>query len=170
MPNVKRFSIDVDHPVQQTKDLIAVHNLDEEKLLADINELGGFPAPSIAIIRQGMEHNGYGDISVLFEKNTIDSERSKNNRVYGGDAWTPTFPTVEYDINDDVFYKAREKFKALKAYSTPDIDFEISGFTDSRDAVPVKITVKEFDNVYSKNGVYVMMNLPKIKRQSHTRT
>ncbi|MDD5846280.1 MAG: hypothetical protein PUD05_02940 [Lachnospiraceae bacterium] len=53
VPNVKRFSIDVDHPVQQTKDLIAVHNLDEEKLLADINELGGFPAPSIAIIRQG---------------------------------------------------------------------------------------------------------------------
>ena len=56
VPNVKRFSIDVDHPVQQTKDLIAVHNLDEEKLLADINELGGFPAPSIAIIRQRMEH------------------------------------------------------------------------------------------------------------------
>ena len=61
-----------------------------------------------------MEHNGYGDISVLFEKNTIDPERSKYNHVYGGDAWTPTFPTVEYDINDDVFYKAREKFKALK--------------------------------------------------------
>ena len=114
VPNVKRFSVDVDHPVQQTKDLIAVHNLDEGKLLADINELGGFPAPSIAIIRQGMEHNGYGDISVLFEKDTIDPERSKYNHVYGGDAWTPTFPTVEYDINDDVFYKARKKFKALK--------------------------------------------------------
>ena len=46
-PDVKRFSIDVDHPVQQTKDLIAVHNLDEKKLLADIKELGGFPAPSM---------------------------------------------------------------------------------------------------------------------------
>ena len=51
VPHVKRFSLNV--PVQQTKYLIAVHNLDEEKLLADINELGGFPAPSIAIIRQG---------------------------------------------------------------------------------------------------------------------
>lgn len=114
IPTKAKLSIDVDQPVQQTKDLIAVHNLDEEKLLADIKELGGFPAPSIAIIRQGMEHNGYGDISVLFEKDTIDPERSKYNHVYGGDAWTPTFPTVEYDINDDVFYKAREKFKALK--------------------------------------------------------
>ena len=47
VPNVRRFSIDVDHPAQQTKDLIAVHNLDEEKLLADIKELGGFPAPSM---------------------------------------------------------------------------------------------------------------------------
>ena len=112
IPHVERFSIDV--PVQQTKDLIAVHNLDEENLLADINELGGFHAPSIAIIRQGMEHNGYGDISVLFEKDTIDPERSKYNHVYGGDAWTPTFPSVENDINNDVFYKAREKFKALK--------------------------------------------------------
>ena len=91
-----------------------MHNLDEENLLADINELGGFHAPSIAIIRQGMEHNGYGDISVLFEKDTIDPERSKYNHVYGGDAWTPTFPSVENDINNDVFYKAREKFKALK--------------------------------------------------------
>ncbi len=45
VPHVKRFSLNV--PVQQTKDLIAVHNLDEEKLLADINELGGFPAPSM---------------------------------------------------------------------------------------------------------------------------
>ncbi len=114
IPTKAKLSIDVDQPVQQTEDLIAVHNLDEEKLLADINELGGFPAPSIAIIRQGMEHNGYGDISVLFEKDTIDPERSKYNHVYGGDAWTPTFPSVEYDINNDVFYKAREKFKALK--------------------------------------------------------
>lgn len=37
VPDVKRFSIDVDHPVQQTKDLIAVHNLNEENLRFSIN-------------------------------------------------------------------------------------------------------------------------------------
>ena len=49
-----RFSLA--EPVEQTRDLIAVHNLNEDQLISDITDLGGFPAPSIAIIRQGMEH------------------------------------------------------------------------------------------------------------------
>ena len=37
VPDVKRFSVDVDQPVQQTKDLIAFHNLNEENLRFSIN-------------------------------------------------------------------------------------------------------------------------------------
>lgn len=99
IPNVKKLSLDNDQPVQQTKDLIAVHNLDINQLISDIG-LGGFPMPSIAIIREGMQHSKYGSTSVVFYKDTIDPKASTRNKVYGGDAYTPEFPRIEYKINE----------------------------------------------------------------------
>ncbi|MBP3279355.1 MAG: hypothetical protein J6M44_10410, partial [Butyrivibrio sp.] len=40
------------------KNLIAVHNMTADQLMADIG-LNGFPSPSVAIIRAGMEHSKY---------------------------------------------------------------------------------------------------------------
>ena len=37
-------------PVEETKDLIAVHNLTQEELLKTL-KLGGFPMPSVAIVK-----------------------------------------------------------------------------------------------------------------------
>lgn len=89
--------------IEKTKDFIAVHNLTMDQLMKDIN-MGGFPSPSIAIIRSAMQHTRYGDVSVIFNRDTIDPERSTANKVYGGDAWTPTFPGIEYDVNEDKYY------------------------------------------------------------------
>ena len=120
----ERFSLK--NPVEQTKDLIAVHNLDENNLLSTI-ELGGFPMPSIAILKAEHGHSKYGDISVVFGKKTIDPLR---NEVYGGDAWTPTFPKVEYKIKPkaekklrDMYYDMADKYgynnvKPLYSYMT----------------------------------------------------
>lgn len=96
-----------DEKIEKTKDFIAVHNLTMDQLMKDIN-LGGFPSPSIAIIRSAMQHTRYGDVSVIFNRDTIDPERSTANKVYGGDAWTPTFPGIEYDVNEDKYYGVRD--------------------------------------------------------------
>lgn len=92
-----------DEKIEKTKDFIAVHNLTMDQLMKDI-DMGGFPSPSIAIIRSAMQHTRYGDVSVIFNRDTIDPERSSANKVYGGDAWTPTFPGIEYDVNEDKYY------------------------------------------------------------------
>lgn len=68
--------------------LMAIHNLNEGKLKGVI-ELGGFPLPSIAITQNVQE--GYGDISVLFDKSTIDPA-NKKNEVYDRDVWSPRVP------------------------------------------------------------------------------
>ncbi len=81
--------------VERSGDLIAVHNLSGDQLLKSI-ELGGFPMPSIAVMKQAQGHTRYGDVSVIFGKDTIDPKKSTANKVYGCDAWTPTYPTVEY--------------------------------------------------------------------------
>ena len=80
----------------RTKDLIAAHNLSEDKLLASIN-LGGFVMPSIAVTKDTVSHDGFGPITLLFDKNTIDPS-NKLNKVYSQDAWTPIFPQIETEI------------------------------------------------------------------------
>lgn len=95
-------------PVEETKDLIAVHNLTPEKLKG-ILELGGFPVPSIAIIKADMEHSGYGDISVLFGKDTIDPESDSRNDVFSADAYTSRFPQIDIKLKNGELKKIADR-------------------------------------------------------------
>ncbi len=99
--NVKtktRFSLD--EPVEETKTLIAMHNMTEEKLRRTL-DIGAWPAPSIAIVKAKDGHTNYGEYSAVFPRETIDPQRSSKNKVYGGDAWTPTRSNarVEYEVD-----------------------------------------------------------------------
>ena len=98
-------------PVEETKNLLALHNLTEKNLL-DAAKLGGLPMPSIAIVKADEGHGEYGDISFVFSKDTIDPQLFRSNKVYGYDAWTPTAPRIEYEVNEksakkihDLFYR-----------------------------------------------------------------
>ena len=92
----KRFSLKA--PVEETDKLIAVHNKDEDSIMAAL-KLGGLPMPSIAVVKAKAGHSKYGPISLVFSKDTIDPQLSRANKVYGGDAYTPTNPGVEYPVN-----------------------------------------------------------------------
>lgn len=98
--------------VEETKDLVAVHNLSEEKLLKSL-QLGGLPMPSIAIIRAKEGHENFGTISLVFGKETIDPQFFRSNKVYSGDAWTPTYPRVEYKIDENVVEKGVDEVERL---------------------------------------------------------
>lgn len=93
-----RFSLD--EPVEETKTLIAMHNMTEEKLRRTL-DIGAWPAPSIAIVKAKDGHTNYGEYSAVFPRETIDPQRSSKNKVYGGDAWTPTRSNarVEYEVD-----------------------------------------------------------------------
>jgi hypothetical protein len=43
--------------------------------------------PSVAVTNKGFSK--FGDISVIFNRGTIDPEETAENRLYGSDAWTP---------------------------------------------------------------------------------
>lgn len=85
-------------PVEETDKLLALHNKDENSILAAI-KLGGLPMPSIAVVKAEQGHTKYGPISLVFSKDTIDPQLFRANKVYGGDAWTPTSPRVDYPVN-----------------------------------------------------------------------
>jgi len=106
----KRFSLSSN--VEQTKDLIAVHNMTAAELEKSL-DLGGLPMPSIAIIKAADGHSEYGDVSLVFGKDTIDPKKSARNKVYGGDAWAPTFPKIDYKANEKVGKRIRDKYYDL---------------------------------------------------------
>lgn len=98
--------------VEEKGELIAVHNLSEEKLLKSLS-LGGLPMPSIAVLKAKEGHSQYGDISLIFDKSTIDPQATSANKVYSGDAWTPTYPFIEYKPNEKVVNHIRDKYYEL---------------------------------------------------------
>lgn len=92
--------------VEDNGELLALHNLTENNLL-DALELGGLPMPSIAIVQAREGHAMYGEISLVFGKDTIDPQADSRNKVYGADAWTPTHSNarIEYEVNFDVLHR-----------------------------------------------------------------
>lgn len=98
--------------VEESEDLIALHNLTEDKLLKSL-ALGGFPMPSIAVTKTTIPHVNFGDITLVMDKSTIDPEFDRRNMVYSADAWTPTFPATEYEVNEKVAARLRSKYYEL---------------------------------------------------------
>ena len=113
-----RFQLSAPVEVGKTKELVAVHNLTEENLKEAL-ELGGMPSPSIAVVKAQDGHSKYGPISLVFGPDSIDPQASRANRVYGSDAWTPTRPNVEYEVNS----KAAADFEDT-VYEASQSDFE----------------------------------------------
>lgn len=100
-----RFSLD--EPVEETETLVAMHNMTEEKLRRTL-DIGAWPSPSIAVVKAKEGHANYGEYSAIFPRGTIDPQADSRNKVYGGDAWTPTHDNaiVERGVN----YEARRAF------------------------------------------------------------
>lgn len=99
-------------PVEQTKDLVAVHNLTEQNL-RDAMKLGGLPMPSIAVIKAKQGHSMYGPISIVFGRESIDPQTDNRNKIYGGDAYTPTAPAVEYPVDYDRMRAVEKRIAGL---------------------------------------------------------
>lgn len=152
--------INGDSSIEKTKDFIAVHNLTMDQLLKDI-DMGGFPSPSIAIIRSAMRHTRYGDVSVIFNRDTIDPERSKANRVYGGDAWTPTFPPIEYDVNDDKYYDVQSALNKAMQGKVPDYlreearKFNTPGMSNTAENGGIDAVVEKAKGNYGMKAAYL---------------
>ena len=132
--------------------LMAIHNLTEGKLKG-ILDLGGFPVPSIAIMNTSTTNLSYGDISVLFDKTTIDPA-IKENEVYGSDVYSPRFPQTVQKVNE-------KQLDKLNKYLGKTLYIED---TTLEETVDKNRYTKEFidkfaeennikvDNVYKENG------------------
>ena len=122
---------------EETDKMIAVHNKTMSGLRRMINR-EGVPFPSVAIKKAGSGHNHYGPVSIVLPRDSIDPRVNRDNRIYGGDAWTPTEPATEYDVGDTSRYTSglREKlgkeiFNALHGDTRLDSDYLAKRLRDS---------------------------------------
>lgn len=112
LPVKARFSMD--EPVEQTQDLMAIHNLDGKKMDSML-QLGAIPSPSVAIVKASQGHTQYGDYTLVFPRQSIDPKADRRNKVYGADAWTPTAANaiVEREVNYEASSAAEQKIAQL---------------------------------------------------------
>lgn len=158
--NVKKFSLSV--PIEETKELVAIHNTTESKLLSAL-ELGGLPSPSIAIMKaQNISaNNEFGDISLVFDKKTIDPQESNANKVYSSDAYTPISVKAEHKLNEkkawDLYSKINNLVKQKLAYKPNASLFHPDNFKDQVDSAgSIAELVNKYKNDYAFKELYLV--------------
>lgn len=88
------------NPRHGDRNMAGVHNISEQKLLKYL-KIGGLVNPSVAIIDvNNGTHEGYGEISLILPATAIDRQKGSSG-AWSGDAWTPTYPTVERRMKGD---------------------------------------------------------------------
>ena len=157
--NETKFSLDI--PIEEAKELVAIHNTTESKLLSAL-ELGGLPSPSIAIMKaQNISaNNEFGDISFVFDKKTIDPQESNANKVYSSDAYTPISVKAEHKLNEkkawDLYSKINNLVKQKLAYKPNASLFHPDNFKDQVDSAgSIAELVNKYKNDYAFKELYL---------------
>ena len=118
--------------VEETADLVAVHNITPQQF-AEALERNSLLAPSLAITNKG--HTDFGDISLLFDKSTIDPSASAENKLYGADAWTPTQTKMKknpkFDTNKTIKSVNNVKTRIGSKYVNELFDVSAKEFMDT---------------------------------------
>lgn len=161
----KKFSIFEDGT---DKNLVAMHNLSADNLETALNR-GGLPMPSIAVTKDNISHNNFGEVSVLFDKDTIDPEIN-NNHVYGSDVYSPTHPGLEYKVNEN---KSKEVYDYFKdELKNKDMAFKVNPVNFSSANLSNKINslkgeenfIDSLKSNYEMKNFYLSLNNNEVKK------
>lgn len=80
------------------RDLIFTHNLSAENLLF-ADRRGGIPVPSLAITKQSTPLDGFGEITLIGNRDLADPKGAAGAKVYGADIYSPRYPSVEFKLD-----------------------------------------------------------------------
>lgn len=90
---------DVSKPVEETADLLALHNITSVQLSEALSR-EGLIMPSIAVTNK--RFSDFGEISLIFDKDTIDPDVDQQNKLWGSDAWTPQQKALKKNAKFDM--------------------------------------------------------------------
>jgi hypothetical protein len=96
-------------PNVDVKDLQFLHNTSPAKI-ARHQSMGGMPMPSLAVTRQDIPFEGFGDITLVGDPSKFDPKRSRANVVYDADAYTVRAPSPIRQAKKGGYKKLNEEF------------------------------------------------------------
>lgn len=95
-----------------------------------------------------------------FGSDTIDPKVNKRNKVYSADAWTPTFPQVEYEVDEKtdarIYNKLTELKRKVDPYFADDLSRMMNGVEDqlNRNGGEEGLVKRALDN-YGMKAAYL---------------
>jgi hypothetical protein len=99
----------VDEEKFDNSHLLVTHNMDAEKLIKSIEQYNGLLAPSLAISGLNSDINGFGAVTLVFDKDVLSNNGSTSiSNTYDVDFYSEKFPETEYDLDrkyGDIFYQ-----------------------------------------------------------------
>jgi hypothetical protein len=92
------------------RDLIVTHNLTAANLLHAV-KMGGIPVPSLAVTKKDTPLTGFGEITLIGDKNLADPKGYAGAKVFGADIYSPRYPSVTYEFTPSMKKGAEAKLK-----------------------------------------------------------
>lgn len=135
------------------KTLLAQHNTSEEKLKEALN-LGALPVPSIAITKGDTPISNYGDITLLFDKDTINPT-DKRNVAYNSDIYSTRKPQIVNSL-DKAKVKLFENYAKEQGISRGYLDIIEQGIEENNDTSvksAIEMSLRRNNNDTSKENI-----------------
>lgn len=103
--------------------LLFVQNTSPGRLAMEA-ELGGSPMPSLAVTREGIPFDNFGEITLIGKPDRFNP-RDRRNVVYSADAYTTRQPQIVRQSRPDAYETARTRFGP---YKNSEVGFGLDSF------------------------------------------
>nr|WP_239992529.1 hypothetical protein [Neisseria lactamica] len=80
------------------RDLMVTHNISGRGIL-HAARMGGLPFASVAVTRQSNPLDGFGEVTLIGNRDYIDPKGANKAKVFGSDIYSPRYPSVSYEYD-----------------------------------------------------------------------
>lgn len=80
------------------RDLMVTHNISGRGIL-HAARMGGLPFASVAVTRQSNPLYGFGEVTLIGNRDYIDPKGANKAKVFGSDIYSPRYPSVSYEYD-----------------------------------------------------------------------
>ncbi|NBI43228.1 hypothetical protein GVX76_06960 [[Haemophilus] felis] len=104
------FKLSRSAPADYVRDLMVTHNISGDGIL-HAHKMGGLPYASVAVTKQDNPLTGFGEVTLIGDRNYIDPKGENKAKVFGADIYSPRYPSVTYEYSSKDIQHLRDKFE-----------------------------------------------------------
>lgn len=96
------------------QNLLVQHNLTADNLV-HADKMRGLAAPSVAVSRVEHPLDGFGEITLLGDRNLVDPKVDPKAKTFDADVYSPRYPTVRYKVAAKVHSRIWKSLEGISA-------------------------------------------------------